>query len=126
MEYLRRNEGCFDEIVLGINLDGAGYRQGKSAYSLYDCPEAMAGLIREAFLHHEEMVEGEAWYQGDHGLFLMNGRPALAVTSERFMEVLSEYAHTPKDSPEIVEAGKLVEVAVALREVVGRLEGEMR
>jgi hypothetical protein len=42
------------------------------------------------------------------------------------MEVLSEYAHTPKDSPEIVEAGKLVEVAVALREVVGRLEGEMR
>jgi aminopeptidase YwaD len=68
------------------------------------------------------MVEGEPWYQGDHGLFLMNQRPALAITSELVMELMAEITHTPKDRPETVDAAKLVHVAMALRDLLLHLD----
>lgn len=36
-------------------------------------------------------------YQGDHGFFLLNQRPALAMTSELVTELMTEIIHTPKD-----------------------------
>jgi len=120
--YLSSNAGRFDEILLGINLDGVGYYQGNTAYSLYDCPSDLTGLIHQTFSAHKDMVEGEAWYQGDHSLFLMNDRPALAITSEELVKLLTEIAHTPRDSPEIVDTAKLVNVAVALRDLVLHLD----
>ncbi len=117
-QYLSTNAGRFAEIILGINLDGAGHYQGSTAYSLYDCPPGIAHSIKKAFSSGKDMIEGEPWYQGDHGLFLMNQRPALAITSERFSEILAKIAHTPKDSPEIVDCAKLVHTARALRDLL--------
>jgi aminopeptidase YwaD len=122
-QYLSINAGRFDEIILGINLDDVGYYRGKVAYSLYDCPPDIASSIKEVFSGYEDLVEGEPWYQGDHGLFLMNQRPALAVTSELLPELMAEITHTPKDSPEIVDTSKLVQIAVALRDLLLHLDG---
>ncbi len=113
-QYVAINAGRFDEIMLGINLDDVGYYKGNVAYSLYDCPAAMAGSIRQVFSGYKDLVEGEPWYQGDHGLFLINHRPALAITSELLTELMTEITHTPKDRPEIVDTTKLVNVAFAL------------
>lgn len=115
--YLALNADRFEEIVLGINLDDVGYYRGNVAYSLYDCPELMAAAIRNTFALYEGLIEGEAWYQGDHGLFLLNQRPALAITSELVAELMAEITHTPKDVPETVEPAKLVKVALALRDL---------
>ena len=82
----------------------------------------MAAAIHETFAAHAGLAEGEPWYQGDHGLFLMNGRPALAITSERVWEVMAEYVHTPQDRPAVVDPGKLAEAATALGELVLRLK----
>ncbi len=117
-QYVALNEGRFDEIVLGINSDGVGYYEGNTAYSLYDCPADIAGLIHKAFSAHQNMIEGELWYQSDHGLFLMHQIPALALTSDHFTELWTEIAHTPKDVPEIVDGERLVNVAIALRELL--------
>jgi aminopeptidase YwaD len=117
-QYVSRNAGRFAEIVLGINLDGAGYREGKTAYSLYDCPPDVAAAIRQVFSAHPDAIEGDPWYQGDHGLFLMNQTPALAITSDRFVELWTHVAHTPHDTPQIVDTGKLVTIAFALRDLV--------
>ena len=122
MLYLSINEGRFAEIVLGINLDGVGHYQGHTAYSLYDCPTDVESLIHQTFAGHKGVVEGEQWYQSDHGLFLMNQRPALAFTSERFTQLWTEIAHTPKDTPDIVVPAKLVEVATALRDLLSSLD----
>lgn len=120
--YLSRNAGRFDEILLGVNLDGVGYDKGRTAFSLYGCPAELAGIIRESFADHVDCVEGEPWYQGDHGLFLMNQRPALALTSELALELLSDYIHTPRDRPEIVGVARLVSAARALDDLVRRLD----
>lgn len=121
MQYLALNENRFTEILLGINLDGVGYKQGMSAYSLYDCPDKIAGRIQEAFHPYPELIEGEPWYQGDHGLFLMNQRPALAITSQNFVTILTEIAHTPLDQPKLVDLHKLVDIAHALRDLIQAL-----
>jgi aminopeptidase YwaD len=117
-QYVRLNAGRFAEIILGVNIDAAGYVQGGTAFSLYDCPVDLADLVRQAFAAQPDMVEGEPWYQSDHGLFIQHHRPALAITSERFMELTTYITHTPKDRPEIVDMNKLVLIAMALRDLL--------
>ncbi len=120
--YLSQNAGRFDEIILGINLDGAGYKSGKTAYSLYGCPSELGRMLRETLSSQRGLVEGEPWYQGDHALFLMNEVPTVAMTSERMTDVLARVVHTPSDRPEIVDVRKLVDAALGIREVLMRLE----
>lgn len=118
MQWLAANEGRLHEIVLGVNMDGVGYRSGKTAFSLYGCPPALAAMIHTLLGARGGMVEGEAWYQSDHSLFVFNGVPALAFTSHQFSALWTEIAHTQRDVPAIVDPAKLVEVAAALRDLV--------
>ncbi len=120
--FLTDNAGHFNEIILGVNLDGAGYRKGKTAFSLYGCSDNLSALIREIFSHYNNLIEGEHWYQGDHALFVMNGISALAFTSEKVTELMSQFVHTPQDQPQIVDADRLVEIALALHDLVMRLD----
>jgi aminopeptidase YwaD len=122
MLFLSQNAGKFEQVLLGVNLDGAGYHRGKTAYSLYDPPADMVGMIRDVFAGYGGIIEGEQWYQSDHSLFVMNNRPALAITSDASRELSSEIIHTPEDSPEIVSVENLVDIALALREILLRLD----
>jgi aminopeptidase YwaD len=122
MQYLRLNAGRFGEIALGINLDGAGYREGDTCFSLYGCPDELAATVRHTMAHREGLSEGPPWYQGDHGLFLAQQVPALAITSERFEVLWAEVAHTPRDAPELVDPTKLLVTAHALAELIMRLD----
>jgi aminopeptidase YwaD len=116
--YVSQNQDKFADISLGINLDGVGYYHGNTAYSLYDCPKELANIIHCTFSSYMDIVAGEPWYQGDHGLFIMNHTPALAITSEFFNEILIEVAHTPKDTPNLIVTTKLVDMATALRDLL--------
>jgi aminopeptidase YwaD len=115
VQYLERNQGRLNEILLNINLDMVGYYQGNTAYSLYNCPDDIVKSIRKAFSTQKDIVEGEPWYQGDHMIFTQNQIPALAITSGHFMELLTHIAHTARDRPELVDCSKLTHVALALR-----------
>lgn len=116
------NQGRFEEIVLAVNLDGAGYIKGKTHFSLYETPEQLVKAAREVFANYEEIQPGEQWYQSDHSVFIQNGCPAVAITSEKFMELSTYITHTEKDQPELVDRGKLVEVALALKELVEKID----
>lgn len=119
--YLRENAGKFEQILLGINLDGVGYFHGDTSYSMYDCPDELSSVITQALSGRPGITPGDAWYQGDHVLFLLNQRPALAFTSDQVSVLMTEIVHTAADRPEIVASAKLVEVALALRELLERL-----
>jgi aminopeptidase YwaD len=121
--YLAQNEKKMAEIMLAINLDGVGYRKGKSAYSLYGCPLDLERIVRQALDARDGTMEGPAWYQSDHSIFIQAGIPAVAITSEEFLELWSAIAHTPDDVPDLVDPGKLVESAQALRGLVLALDG---
>jgi len=122
MLYIQNNPGQMKDVFLGVNIDGAGYIDGKTAYSLYDCPGEMARVIHQSFPEARGFIEGEQWYQSDHSLFIMNQRSALAITSEKFMHLSTCITHTAKDAPSLVEASKLVEIATALRNLLVSLD----
>jgi aminopeptidase YwaD len=122
VQYLRQNAGRLDEVALAINMDGAGYHRGATAYSLYDCPPAVGDAVRGVLTPERGLIEGEPWYQGDHMIFWQQGVPAVGITSEQMWGELSAHiTHTPQDSPEIVDCAKLADLALALRELLGEL-----
>jgi aminopeptidase YwaD len=120
--YLQQNQGRFGDMLLNINIDGAGYHQGKTTLSFFDLPDDLLRIASLAVENFPGIVEGVQWYQGDHSIFIQNGCPALAVTTQWFLENIAnqEITHTPKDNLEILDPGKLVEVANALAWMVGQ------
>lgn len=116
--YLKANEGALNQVLLNINMDALGSHHGNTLYSFYECPEALKTTIQEVFSKQPELAEGEAWYQSDHMVFVMNGVPAVAITSENFMQILTELAHTPGDRPALVDCEKLVNTAISLRDLL--------
>jgi aminopeptidase YwaD len=118
VQYVERMKGRWGEILLAINMDGAGYDQGQTEYSLYECPEEIAKAIRAIFSSQPDFIEGSPWYQSDHSVFIQNGRPAVAITSDNFMELSTNITHTAKDHPDLVDVEKLIRIAITLSDVI--------
>ncbi|MEW6179076.1 MAG: M28 family peptidase [Chloroflexota bacterium] len=122
--WLNENQGCFSEIGLGVNFDLVGFREGRTAYSLYQLPEALDALIRGRFGQFEGLMEGESWVQSDHSLFLFNGVPAVAFTSEKMGELMHSIVHTALDTPALIEPRRIVETARAVADLIQHLKVE--
>ena len=110
--YLQENADL-SLIDLVVNIDGAGYREGGAHFSLYECPDELTERAR-AVLERHGLEEGPQWYQGDHTMFVMAGRPAIAITSAEAAVLAAQFIHTPADAPEIVDPAKLAQIATAL------------
>jgi len=121
--YVRENQDQWDSILLNINIDGAGYREGPSAFSFFQMPDLTKQLILDVMEQHDEIQEGRPWVQGDHSIFVQFGRPALAVTSQWFLDNMEsqKITHTPDDNLGIVNARRLTEIAHALSEIIRTL-----
>ena len=122
--YFAANEGRLGNVALAINLDAVGYRKGDDAYSTYGCSEDLQRTIARTLDADGTLVPGDPWYQGDHAIFVMNGVPALAVTSEHVEELVATVVHTSDDTPELVDVAKLVRLAGALRVLITRLASQ--
>jgi len=123
MLYVHQNQDRFQEILLNINIDGAGYKEGGSAFSFYGLPGEMENHAKDVIHNFDGIVEGSAWVQGDHSIFIQNGCPAMAVSSQWFTDHIDsqEITHTPKDNIDIVDPHKLVEIAHALDMFIRRI-----
>lgn len=120
MIYISENKNNFSKIILNINIDGAGYKEGKSAFSLFDLPDEMLLHTRRVISQFSGITEGIQWPQGDHSIFLQYGVPAIAVSSKWFIDNISDQniTHTPKDNIEIVDCKKIVEISRALNTLI--------
>lgn len=120
MNYIEVNQGKFEEIMLNINIDGAGYKEGKSAISFFNISNDMKSKALRIMDNYSEITEGKQWVQGDHGLFIQNGVPAIAVTSQWFIENMDNQniTHTSEDNPEIINFYRIVELTELISELV--------
>lgn len=121
MDYLKRYGNDMPGIIVVINIDDVGFKQGKSTYSFYACRPEFEEAVEGVFKKHEGLEKGEQWFAGDHMVFVQNQVPAIAITSERMPELLKTVTHTSADTPDLVERHKLVEIAMALNDVVRTL-----
>ena len=120
MLFMDQNRGHFDEIMININIDGAGYHIGPSAFSPLNLPEPLLSNLKEILGSTEDLIEGAPWYQGDHSIFLQGGVPAIAVSSAWFVDHVDsqQITHTPADHPDIVNHDRVVEIAGAIQQFI--------
>lgn len=123
MNWIFKNDGKFRDILLNVNIDGAGYKKGESAISFYDLPDKIRKIAENVIREFPGVVEGPKWVQGDHGIFTNYGRPAIAASSLWFTENVDsrEITHTPKDNLDIVDCDKVAELATALAEIIRKI-----
>lgn len=120
MNFIASNQEKFGNMILDINIDGAGYHEGPSAFSEFNLPEELSAKLKRTIDSFPGITTGPQWPQGDHSIFVQFGVPAVAVTSGWFIENMEhqDVTHTPKDRPEITDCHKLVEIAKALNEFI--------
>jgi aminopeptidase YwaD len=120
MNYISANKNNFSRILLNINIDGAGYKEGESAFSLFNLPDEILQPAIKVINHYSGITEGVQWPQGDHSIFLQFGVPAIAVSSKWFIDNIADQdiTHTPKDNFEIVDCNKIVEISNALNTLI--------
>jgi aminopeptidase YwaD len=103
-------------VRLAINVDGAGYRGGPTAFSTY-------GSVDEldlAPLAAEGLVPGPPWPQSDHMVFAMSGVPAIALTSWDLTTLMQHVTHSAHDTPDLVDVALLEAAARGIARVISR------
>ena len=120
MDYLKRYGSELGNVFVAINIDDVGYRIGTSSYSTYECTNEIEETVRSVFHTYGGLEEGEQWHSGDHMIFVQAGRPAIAITSSEMAELMRTITHTERDTPEIIDPARLIEVARALNDFVRR------
>ena len=72
--------------VMPVTLDAAENEpifKGRSAYSTYNVEPDLQAHIDRVFSKRPSMMPGPEFYQSDHAILAMQGRAALAITTER-------------------------------------------
>jgi aminopeptidase YwaD len=104
------------EVRLAINVDGAGYRGGPTAFSSYGSVED----LDLAPLRAEGLVPGPAWPQSDHMVFAMSGVPAIALTSWDLATLMQHVTHSAHDTPDLIDVNLLESAARGIARVISR------
>lgn len=121
MDYLKRHGTEIPKAMLAVNIDDVGYKNGRSAYSFYECPLSLEKNAKDIFQQFKGLVLGEQWFNGDHMVFVQNRIPSVAFTSECMADLMKTVTHTSLDTPDIIDCHKLVEVAESLNALVRSL-----
>ncbi|MFP4548680.1 MAG: M28 family peptidase [Fidelibacterota bacterium] len=123
MNYINSKQGDFSDIALNINIDGAAYLKGPSAFSFYQLPKAIKTKMQGIIRNRPDIVEGTPWVQGDHSIFVQFGCPAIAVSSQWFIDNIETQTitHTEKDNLSIVNAEKVVQIAGTIADLINQL-----
>lgn len=120
--YLHAFGDYLDEVALVANVDGVGYRGGGTAFSRYGLSDEQSAIVDRVLLGSSwpgaRLSEGEPWYSSDHMVFAQRGRPALAFTTDQLETVLAEVAHSPNDTPSLVDIALLVGLSEVLAALV--------
>ncbi|MDD3656838.1 MAG: M28 family peptidase [Atribacterota bacterium] len=118
MDYLKRYGTDIKNIRFAVNIDDVGFKDGKTDFSFYEVDNKLQQKISTVLNNYPGLKEGESWFSGDHMIFVQQGRPAIALTSEKMPKLMATITHTKKDKPEIIDTLKLVEIAEALSMIV--------
>lgn len=117
--YLAHTKSRAEQPALAVNIDGVGLVNDSVAFSLYQCPVAIAATLRTGLATVDKVIEGPIWYQGDHMLFVQQGVPALALTTADLERLTGEIAHTAADDLSNLDIDTLVSIAHTLAALVG-------
>jgi aminopeptidase YwaD len=101
--------------------DGIGFTGRDTGLSLYQCPAHIAKIVKEARRPYPRIADMEPWPEGDHSVFLMQGIPAMALTTLGIHDLMHVYHHTPADRLENIDPARVAEAAEFIAAVLQAL-----
>ena len=69
----------------------------------YNLDPAVESHVASTFAGRPSLMPGPEFYQSDHAIFAMQGRPAMAITTELVDKMLDVLFHAPTDTPDQVD-----------------------
>lgn len=121
MQYLSNLEEQ-SKIKLVINLDSPCHIGSQTAISFYNFAEKDKEKATSLFKQHPTVVEGGAWYAGDHCAFAFQGIPCMAVTSSDLFQGGLKDTHTPKDTLETVDFTLIQQAAAYIADYIRHID----
>lgn len=119
--FVADNAGRWEEVVLAVNLDAVGARDARTAVSLYGCPPWLEAHVDEVLARHPLVERGEAWYESDHSIVAMRGRPTIALTSTNFRGLCASVTHTERDTLDVVALEPVAAAAAFVADLLANL-----
>lgn len=94
------------DVMLVVNLDGAGATGRRSSVVALACPAHVERTLHE-HARSAGLLLDDPWFESDHAIFALQGVPSVAITSEGAHELFATIAHTPRDSRDQVDTATL-------------------
>ncbi len=110
------------KTFLAINCDGIGLKDSKTAVSFLELSKSRKVLLEKLISKREGVDLIEPWEMGDHMLFVMNGIPAVTITSKEIFKSFDEIVHTERDSIDIIDRDKIIKVINFIAEFITNVE----
>jgi aminopeptidase YwaD len=115
MDYLEKNNY---KIKFVVNIDGVGYINSKNSFSFYNFDE----ILKNSIVSENNLLEGEQWYSGDHGMFVFQEIPCIAITASNMFTDLVKITHTNKDKIELLDIGLLKMLSKTIVNIVEEID----
>lgn len=122
LAYLDARTPVKETISLVINIDANGHRGSANAFSGYNLGEAQTRTLNNIVTESAQATIGEQWIAGDHGMFVFQEIPCVAVTSSDLEEAVLALTHTSADVAEEVDPALLEAAADAITQIVVKAE----
>jgi len=118
MDYLKKNNF---KIKTVINIDGVGNIGTKGAFSFFNFEEGLKNKI----VVENNLLEGEQWYSGDHGMFAFQEIPCIAITASNMFTDLIKITHTKNDKIELVDINLLKQLSKSIANIIETIDREL-
>jgi aminopeptidase YwaD len=115
LNYLEENNLKIKSV---INIDGVGYTGSENMFSFYNFDENMKSEI----IANNDILEGEQWYSGDHGIFVFQEIPCIAITASNMFTDLVKITHTKNDKIELIDINLLKNLSNKVENIIKILD----
>jgi aminopeptidase YwaD len=117
-EYVRRAGDTFDQILLAINIDGAGPILSATSIAVFSASSGFEAKMDDLIRAYPGVVKVDPWPESNHSTFSFRGVPSLAISSMGARNL----AHTPADRLEIISPARLLETAQLVEDILASLK----
>jgi len=115
LNYLKNNNF---NIKMVINVDGVGYIGTKDSFSFYNFEDC----LKDEIVVKNNLLEGEQWYSGDHGVFAFQEIPCIAITASNMFAELLKVTHTKNDKIELVDINLLKQLSKSIVSIIEMMD----
>ncbi|SFC01464.1 Zn-dependent amino-or carboxypeptidase, M28 family [Alkalibacterium subtropicum] len=107
-----------EDILCAINCDGVGLKDSPTTVMFMEDERQLDKQMKDRLQEDANLMVIDPWPMGDHMLFALEGVPVIAFTSKGIFQLLDTVIHTEKDTVDLIDPKKVIQVVRTLEEMV--------